>query len=163
MKIKIVTENSESLTDLLCQLSAYYSAGSVDRKKSRLHIDMNLLGRNSPSQLVAAYNENGSVMGFAAIILMHSLVNHHDSNNRQCQIKELFVSKDYRGQAVGEALMQWVAAYALRQGCCRMDWNVKSNNLRGIKFYEGLGGQKVADRLSYRIQGVDFLKLAGAE
>jgi ribosomal protein S18 acetylase RimI-like enzyme len=47
--------------------------------------------------------------------------------------------------------MTWVARYSVANGCCRVDWPVKSSNSRGIAFYERLGAELVSDRLSYRL------------
>ena len=57
--------------------------------------------------------------------------------------------------------MQWVARYALDNGCGRIDWSVKSSNARGIAFYESLGARLVSDRISYRIVREEIGALAG--
>lgn len=163
MHVKIISENSPSLTNLLCELSEYYKAGTADRAATLNHIEDNLLAKSSPVRLVVAENEDRVVMGFVAIILLNSLVNHSGSERFQCLLKELFVGQYFRGKGVGDALMQWVAAYAIEQGCGRIDWNVKANNLRGIKFYEGLGAHRVGDRLSYRIEGQALIELSGVK
>jgi len=73
------------------------------------------------------------------------------AHRRQCMMKELFVRADSRGRGVGRALMAWIARDAAGQGCGRIDWHVKASNEAGIRFYAGLGAQRVADRLSYRL------------
>lgn len=50
-----------------------------------------------------------------------------------------------------QGIPTWVARYAMDHGCHRIDWPVKASNDRGIAFYEGLGAERVADRLSYRL------------
>jgi GNAT superfamily N-acetyltransferase len=82
-------------------------------------------------------------------------------NRKQCLLKELFVRSACRGAGVGKLLMQRSADYAVRSGCGRMDWNVKASNLRGIRFYDSLGGRLVEDRLSFRLSAEALVRLAG--
>jgi len=41
-----------------------------------------------------------------------------------------------------------------------MDWPVKASNAGGIAFYEGLGAERVVERLSYRLSEPNMKKLA---
>ena len=41
-----------------------------------------------------------------------------------------------------------------------MDWNVRASNLSGISFYNSLGGQRVEERLSYRLSRQPLERLA---
>lgn len=65
-------------------------------------------------------------------------------------LKELFVMPDARGQGVGEALMAWIEAQAEAANACRIDWHVRRDNLKGIAFYQRLGGAIVEGRSSMR-------------
>jgi ribosomal protein S18 acetylase RimI-like enzyme len=56
--------------------------------------------------------------------------------------------------------MSWVAQYALEHGCRRIDWPVKASNDKGISFYEGLGAERVVERLSYRLAEPNLSRLA---
>jgi ribosomal protein S18 acetylase RimI-like enzyme len=153
MQIGLVsTGQQESLVDLLCELYRYYHDGAdVARGAVRDHLLTNLLAPDSPLRLVVAEDADGTVVGFAAVMLMHSLVDPLPANNRQCMMKELFVRADSRDRGVGRALMAWIARYAAGHGCGRIDWHVKATNEAGIRFYAGLGAQRVADRLSFRL------------
>jgi GNAT superfamily N-acetyltransferase len=64
-------------------------------------------------------------------------------------LKELFVEKHARGQAVGEALMVWLAAYARSLGLTRIDLTTDSGNEGARAFYERLGADR-ADKVFYR-------------
>jgi ribosomal protein S18 acetylase RimI-like enzyme len=153
MRIALVaTEQHESLIDLLCELYRYYhDDAEVARAAVRDHLLHNLLAPASPLRLVVAEDASRTVVGFAAVALMHSLVDPTPANRRQCLMKELFVRADSRGRGVGRALMAWIARDAAEQGCGRIDWHVKASNAAGIRFYAGLGAQRVEDRLSYRL------------
>jgi GNAT superfamily N-acetyltransferase len=141
-----------SLIDLLCELHSYYNAGSkVAPSMVRSYLVEDLLAEHSGLQLVVAFDDRQYVLGFAAISLTFSLVEPTPDRRRHCWLKELYVREAHRGMGVGEALMIWVARYAVENACCRIDWPVKASNSRGIAFYERLGAKLVDDRLSYRL------------
>jgi GNAT superfamily N-acetyltransferase len=150
------------MVDLLCELNAYYSSAAAPREVVRSHLHDRLLAADSPLRLVVAVADDNSVTGFAAIYLVHSLVDPHPEKSSQCALKELFVSQAARGQGIGKALMAWVARHALDNGCCRVDWPVNAANHCGIGFYETLGASRQAERLSYRLAGEHLTRLAGA-
>ena len=155
MRIELVSkENCGLLVELLCELHTYYNPGSsMSHEMMRDHLVQNLLAAASQLRLVVAFGDGGRAVGFAAISLIYSLVEAAPDSRRQCQLKELYVRSSERSRGVGRKLMLWVARYAVENGCCRIDWPVKKSNLRGISFYESLGAQQVADRLSYRLTG----------
>lgn len=149
----------DSLIDLLRELHAYYNDGAeVSRDVVREHLLENLLSPHSPHLLVVA-SQGDTVLGLAAITLVYSLVEPTPDLRKHCQLKELYVRSNVRSQGAGRALMAWVARHALEQGCCRIDWPVKASNARGIAFYEKLGAQRVADRLSYRLSAAAMRQL----
>jgi GNAT superfamily N-acetyltransferase len=162
MRIELVTPlQHESLVDLLCEVHTYYNAGSTaSRRDVREHLTENLLGPASPHSLVVASLPTGEVVGLAAISLVYSLVDFEVGKRKQCQLKELYVRHSDRGHGTGRALMLWVARYALDHGCHRIDWPVKAKNARGIAFYERLGAERVAERLSYRLNQPSLERLA---
>ena len=162
MHVDLVSESQhESLIDLLCELHAYYNGGAqAARQLVREHLLQNLLGPASPHRLVVASDEGGRVTGLAAISLVFSLVEPAPDKRRQCQLKELYVRSSCRSQGTGRALMAWVARYAWDHGCRRIDWPVQASNDRGIAFYEGLGAERVVERLSYRLGQAALQRLA---
>jgi GNAT superfamily N-acetyltransferase len=154
-------EHHESLVDLLHELHRYYNASStLPRETVREHLFGNLLAAESPLRLVVATNPEGQVIGFAALVLLHSLVEPEPEKSGQCLLKELFVSASQRNQGVGYALMAGVARYAAEWGCSRIDWNVNASNSHGIAFYKRLGAEQVGDRLSYRLSHAGINKLS---
>lgn len=162
MRVALVSETQhESLIDLLCELHAYYNDGAaVSREIVREHLIENLLAVESPHRLVVASTNDGSVVGLAAITLVFSLVEPAVDKRRHCQLKELYVRSSQRSGGVGRALITWVARYAWANGCRRIDWPVKASNAGGIAFYEGLGAERVVERLSYRLSGAHLALLA---
>lgn len=141
-----------SLIDLLCELHRYYNQGStVAPEMVRSYLVEHLLAAHSGLCLGVAFDETQEVLGFAAISLTYALVEPAPERRRHCWLKELYVRGSHRSIGVGEALMAWVARYAVENGCCRIDWPVKSSNSRGIAFYERLGAELVDGRRSYRL------------
>jgi GNAT superfamily N-acetyltransferase len=64
-------------------------------------------------------------------------------------LKELFVESHARGQEVGAALMQWLAAYAREHGVTRIDLTTEASNEGARAFYERLGAER-KDKVFYR-------------
>lgn len=164
MRVELVRESQqESLIDLLCELHAFYNDGAaIARELVGEHLLENLLAHGSPHRLVVAASDDGEVLGLAAITMAYSLVEFAPDKRRHCQLKELYVKASARSRGVGEALVSWVARYAFEHGCRRIDWPVQASNARGISFYESLGAERVAERLSYRLSGSSLRRLAGA-
>ena len=151
-----------SLVGLLCELHSYYNDGAkVAPDMVRSYLVEDLLAEHSGLRLVVAVDDTTQdVLGFAAISLTFSLVEPAPDRRRHCWLKELYVRESHRGVGVGEALMSWVAGYAVENACCRIDWPVKASNSRGISFYERLGAKLVDDRLSYRLSEPELGSLA---
>jgi GNAT superfamily N-acetyltransferase len=64
-------------------------------------------------------------------------------------VKELFVAEDARGQAVGAALMRWLADYARERGITRIDLTTDGGNQGAQAFYERLGAERM-NKVFYR-------------
>jgi GNAT superfamily N-acetyltransferase len=116
MEVGLLTPaQHEQTVDLLLALHEHYHPGrALDRVLLRNHLLDNLCGPHSQIRLVTA-ELGGQLLGFAAIYLVYSLVEPEPAHQRQCVLKELFVSPRHRSQGIGLALMQWVARYALGQ------------------------------------------------
>lgn len=163
MRIALVSdEQHQSLVDLLCELYAYYNdTSAVTREDVRCHLQQNLLAADSPLRFVVAEDNDGGIVGFAAITLIYSLVDPTPQNRRQCHMKELYVRSSDRSRGIGQALMAWIARYANEHGCGRIDFSVKATNHAGIAFYTRLGAGIVAERLSYRLDRSAMARLVG--
>ena len=76
-------------------------------------------------------------------------------------LEDLFVRPAFRGQGHGFALLQGVAAEAVRRGAHRLDWVVLDWNRLAIDFYERLGARPMEDWTVYRLTGDALARLAG--
>lgn len=109
-----------------------------------------LLGADTAHRLAIAWNTKNQAIGLAAVGLFASISDPRPEHWVQVELKELFVLPQERSAGVGDALLDWVEAWARSVGACRMDWHVKRDNSRGILFYERRGGAVVQTRLSMR-------------
>lgn len=150
--LRLQERHSESMIDLLHELFGYYNPNEpVEREQVRRHFLTNLVPDNSACELLVAETPDHDVIGFAAISYFHSLVDPRPEKAKQCLLKELYVRHSFRDRNIGEMLMLRLIADAREAGCMRVDWNVKTHNHAGIRFYERFGAHLVEDRASYRI------------
>ena len=158
----VAADQHEALIDLMHEMCVFYGDAqpiAVDDVRSNL-VD-NLLAPNSPVELVVAADDDGTMVGFAAIALFHSLVDPSPRRRGQMLLKELYVRQARQGHGIGKALMAWVARRAIERGCARVDWHVSSTNKAALGFYRSLNAQHVAGRLNYRLGGEYLARLAG--
>jgi GNAT superfamily N-acetyltransferase len=74
-------------------------------------------------------------------------------------LEDLFVRPAFRGQGHGFALLQAVAAEAVRRGAHRLDWVVLDWNRLAIDFYERLGAEALDDWTVMRLRGEALQRL----
>lgn len=136
-----------SFIDLLLELHSHYNQPpTATRAQMEAHLAHTLVPAAPTMRLLVASPDGVTVLGLAALLLTHSLVEPASDDTQQCVLKELFVRPAHRGQGIGEQLVRAAAQLALQLGCGRMDWNVKAANHGGIRFYRSLGGKHVEDR-----------------
>ena len=161
----VVDHQHDALIDLMHEMCVFYSEETpVSRDDVRSNLLDNLLAPDSALRLAVASDDQGELVGLAAVALFHSLVDPAPQRRGQLLLKELYVRQARQGQGIGKALMAFVARHALERGCARMDWNVSAHNRQGLTFYRSLGAMHVAGRLSFRLAGEYLMRLAeGAE
>jgi ribosomal protein S18 acetylase RimI-like enzyme len=64
-------------------------------------------------------------------------------------MKELYVGENYRGQKIGEQLMNALRKEAALHQCLQIKWTVAPWNEAGKRFYERLGAKENRDWLNY--------------
>ena len=155
----------DALIDLMHEMSVFYGEDTpVSRDDVRSNVLDNLLAPDSALRLVVAADDQGELVGLAAIALFHSLVDPAPQRRGQLLLKELYVRQVHQRQGIGKALLAFVARHALERGCARMDWHLSAHNRQALGFYRALGAMHVAGRLSYRMAGEYLARLAdGAE
>jgi GNAT superfamily N-acetyltransferase len=66
-------------------------------------------------------------------------------------LEDLFVRPTVRGKGLGQALLRWLAAEALRRNCGRLEWSVLNWNEPSIQFYKKLGAKPMDEWGIYRL------------
>jgi GNAT superfamily N-acetyltransferase len=75
-------------------------------------------------------------------------------------LEDLFVRPDYRGRAIGKALLKHLAALAVQRDCGRFEWAVLDWNRPARDFYEALGAEAKSDWIIHRVSGDALQRLA---
>lgn len=75
-------------------------------------------------------------------------------------LEDLFVSPEFRGKGIGKALLQHLAARAVREGWTRFAWSVLDWNTPSIDFYEAHGAKVLREWLTCRVSGEALARLA---
>lgn len=145
---------------LLCELQQFYNPrADTDATLVKKHLQDRLLSDSAATKFLIASNEDEDVIGFAAIGLNYSLTDARPDHSHRCVVEELYIAEAHRETGVGLKLITKAARWALDLGCSSMDWDVRSENVQGRRFYERLGGRIVEDRVSYRISERNMLAI----
>jgi GNAT superfamily N-acetyltransferase len=72
---------------------------------------------------------------------------------RGIYLEDIFVEPAWRGQGIGSALLQRLAAIAREQNCGRMEWSVLTWNQPSIDFYHRLGAVTMEEWRTFRLTG----------
>jgi GNAT superfamily N-acetyltransferase len=75
-------------------------------------------------------------------------------------LEDLFVRPTVRGKGLGQALLRWLAAEALRRNCGRLEWSVLNWNEPSIQFYKRLGAKAMDEWGIYRLTGESLRNVA---
>ncbi|MGV0757158.1 N-acetyltransferase family protein [Empedobacter brevis] len=82
-------------------------------------------------------------------MLVYYFLSYTAQNRPAIYMKELYVDKSYRGQNIGEQLMDALKAEANLNGCKQIKWTVADWNEGGKNFYERLGAKENREWLNY--------------
>jgi GNAT superfamily N-acetyltransferase len=77
-------------------------------------------------------------------------------------LEDLFVHPEFRGQGIGKALLQKVAAIAVEKNCPRLQWEVLDWNTPAIDFYSAMGAEFLDTWRNVRVSGDALQRLAGS-
>jgi GNAT superfamily N-acetyltransferase len=101
--------------------------------------------------------KDGAAAGFALYFPIYSTW-----QGPSLHLEDLFVRPEFRGHGIGKALLNQVAAVALKRGCARLQWDVLDWNQPAIDFYHSIGATMLHDWRRMRMTG-DALKALGTE
>jgi GNAT superfamily N-acetyltransferase len=90
----------------------------------------------APESQVRAYvaEKDSKVVGMVHCVFHRSTTRLHDV----CYLQDLYTHEDHRGQGVGRALIEHVAALAQQEQSSRLYWTTHTTNLPGRTLYDQL-------------------------
>jgi len=110
-----------------------------------------------PLVRVALAEWNGEAAGFALWFLNFSTW----EGRPGLYLEDLYVRPSFRGHGIGKALLQHLAALAVKEGWTRFTWQVLDWNTPAIEFYEAQGAKVLRPWLTCRVEGEALRRLAG--
>jgi GNAT superfamily N-acetyltransferase len=76
-------------------------------------------------------------------------------------LDDIWVSPEYRGMKIGQAVMAYVADVAVKNDCGRFEWSVLDWNENAIQFYIKLGANVMPEWRICRLEGEKITPVAG--
>ena len=114
----------------------------VARKVERLRNDDGL-----PNQALVAWTHDGTRAGFVWVARSHN----DTTGKLEASLLNQFVAEPYRGQGLGERLMETAESWAREQGLPRISLNVAMHNTSGQAVYRSLGYEGEMVRMSKKL------------
>ena len=101
--------------------------------------------KNPPDFYCLVAEDNDKIAG----MLVYYFLPYTAQNRPAIYMKELYVDENYRGQKIGEQLMNALKTEAEQNNCSQIKWTVAPWNKVGVKFYERLGARENTEWLNY--------------
>ncbi|WP_228412773.1 GNAT family N-acetyltransferase [Chryseobacterium sp. G0162] len=141
---KAVASDSEKLWVLMEQLAVFENY--MDSFEITPEIVKESGFQKTPPDFYCLVAENEDQM---AGMLVYYFLPYTAQNKPAIYMKELYVEEKYRGQKIGEQLMNALKMEAVKNNCSQIKWTVAPWNKSGQKFYERLGAKENKDWLNY--------------
>lgn len=144
------------LASLFVEMENYYFGhGVVSYDDMSTYLADKVFSTYSGVTVVGA-RKNGVLVGFATFTLMFPA----PLCSGQAFMKELFTSEIARGQGVGKSLIRFIANFAIKHGCSRLDWTAEKSNPKAGAFYLSLGAALIEEKQYFRLEGRDLEKFS---
>lgn len=101
--------------------------------------------KSPPDFYCIVAEDNDKIAG----VLVYYYLPYTAQNSPAIYMKELYVDESYRGQKIGEQLMNALKTEAKENNCTQIKWTVAQWNKAGQRFYEKLGANENKDWLNY--------------
>ncbi|MDQ2895473.1 MAG: GNAT family N-acetyltransferase [Actinomycetota bacterium] len=75
-------------------------------------------------------------------------------------LEDLYVSPPHRRAGVGGVLLAALAAIAVKRGCPRLEWNALDWNDPALRFYAGIGAERLSEWELHRLSGEALRRIA---
>lgn len=137
--------DADLILRLICELAEYEKL-SHDIVADVDTIRESLFGGTAVAEAIIAEHDAVAV-GFAVVFQNFSTF----VGRRGMYLEDLYVTPDFRGRGIGEALLSFVAKLARERECGRLEWAVLDWNEPAIGFYKKLGARAMDDWTVYRL------------
>lgn len=115
-----------------------------------------LFGEHPSASCHVALDRSGAVVGFALWYVTFSTW----KGLPGLWLEDLFVRPEARGNGLGKALLQELAAVCVQRGYPRFEWWVLDWNAPAIGFYRALGALPQDAWTTFRVDGPALVRLA---
>lgn len=102
---------------------------------------------------------DGKEIGFAVYFFNFSTFENHSG----LYLEDLFILKEYRHRGYGRKTFEKLASIASEKGCKRMEWVCLKWNTPSLSFYDSLGGKRLDEWVTLRLDQDGIKKLAKKE
>ncbi len=139
---------------LILELAAYEQLTHQVTGSSQL-LKQHLFGSPTCAEALVAV-QSQTIIGFALFFQTYSTF----LTQPGLYLEDLYVQEPLRGQGIGTALLQTIAAIAQARGCGRLEWTVLDWNDPAIRFYEKMGATVLPDWRICRVMDQALIDLA---
>lgn len=141
---KAVEEDSEKIWELMRDLAVFEKYIDVFAITPQIVQESGF--RKNPPDFHCIVAEHGNMI---AGMLVYYFLPYTAQNRPAIYMKELYVNDIYRGQKIGEQLMNALKTEASLNNCNVIKWTVAPWNDAGRRFYERLGAKQNTEWINY--------------
>jgi GNAT superfamily N-acetyltransferase len=136
MNYKIRSTEPKDIAEIiaLCAEHATYEKALYNAEGKAEKMQQLLFGQNARLQCLVVEHEK-DILGYATFCLECSTWDAQYYTHMDC----LYLRDSYRGQGIGEALINCIKEKSIELGAHHIEWQTPSFNERAIKFYRRLG------------------------
>ena len=102
-------------------------------------------------------DNNGRLAGYALFYQNYATFR----GQRGMYLEDIYISPEFQGKGIGEAMLRRLAKIAIDRGCGRIDFQVLEWNRPAISFYEKLGAVRDDTERHFKFTDEAFRRLAG--
>jgi len=138
MEIRKATQkDAKALLDLIKGLAQYHNQLQYLKIELDQLIDSGFSQLQFPKFEAIVAENKGSLIGYVTYTWNYSIWN----GSTYMAIDDVFVSKQFRGNNIGQKLMQYTKDICTSKNIEHIKWEVESTNEKAIQFYKRLGAE----------------------
>ena len=143
-----------AVLDLIRQLAAYEHA--ADEVRATPEILTTWLFDKQAAEALLTVSEDGTIVGMAVFFQNFSTW----TGTGGMYLEDLYVREDRRGAGVGRTLVAQLARICRERGWQRLDWSCLDWNEPSLRFYQGIGADRMDEWVHHRLTGASLYALA---